>query len=163
MKKVFPLLLLLVLAACGPAKSVSYTHYPLAPEGCTVSYSALQSNGQLFIIVTVKSDRLVFGNEPVMMLKNFDGEVLKLSGQNLQTQSETAGVFVNNIMFPVPELSAIAQFPTGRSDIGFFRSGISKVRLTTVPIIHEKSFTQDKIGSYLFRELIKAYGSEENF
>ena len=139
-----------ILVSCGTAKSVSYTHKPIAAEG-------------LQIIVTVKSDRLVFGDSPIMMLKNFKGEVLKLDGINLQSRSESSGVLINNIVVPITELSALAQFPVNKEDIPFFESGISKVRLSTVPIVHEKEFSTDVIGAYLLSALKKASSAEDDF
>ena len=164
MKKVLYLLALVaILASCGTAKSVSYTHRPLAAEGCSVSYSAVQNDGQLMIVVTVRSDRLVFSNNPIMMLKNFKGEVLKLEGLNLHSLTETGGVLINNVVVPVTELSAMAEFPVEEKDIEFFSSGISKVRLSTVPIVHKKEFSSDVIGGYLFTSLRKVSVSEDTF
>lgn len=161
------ILLFIALSAlflsCGSSKSVSYTHKALADEGCSVSYSALQQDGQLFIIVTVKSDRLVFNDAPTMMLKNFDGEILKLEGTNLQSQTKTSGVLIGSMVIPVSELNALAQFPVDATDIYFFKSGIAKVRLSTVPIVHEKTFSNDKIGRYLYSELLSAFSSESTF
>ena len=34
------------------------------------------------VVVTVESDRLVFSNNPTLMLKNFKGEVLTLEGMS---------------------------------------------------------------------------------
>ena len=152
-----------LLLSCGSAKSISYTHKPLAAEGCSVTYSALQQDAQLFIIVTVKSDRLVFTDTPTMMLKNFDGEVLKLEGTNLQSQTKTSGVLIGSMVLPVSELSALAQFPVDLDDINFFKSGIAKVRLSTVPIVHEKTFSKDEIGRPLYSELLSAFSSESSF
>ena len=152
-----------LIVSCGPAKSVSYTHKPLAAEGCSVTYSALQQDGQLFIVVTVKSDRLVFSDAPTMMLKNFDGEVLKLEGSNLQSRTETSGVVIGSMVLPVSELNALAQFPVTPGEIEFFKSGIAKVRLSTIPIVHEKTFSSDKIGRYLYSELLSAFSSESTF
>ena len=152
-----------LLLSCGSAKSVSYTHKPLAAEGCSVTYSALQHDGQLFIVVTVKSDRLVFSDAPTMMLKNFEGEVLKLEGTNLQSRTETSGVLIGSMVLPVSELNALAQFPVTPGEIDFFKSGIAKVRLSTIPIVHEKTFSGDKIGRYLYSELLSAFSSESTF
>ena len=107
MKRIFLFIALTALfISCGSAKSISYTHLPLAAEGCTVSYSALQQNDQLFIIVTVKSERLVFGDSPTMMLKNYDGEVLKLEGTNLESRTETSGILIGSMVIPISELNA---------------------------------------------------------
>lgn len=162
-KALYLLALIAILASCGTAKSVSYTHRPLAAEGCSVSYSAAQNDGQLLIVVTVKSDRLVFSNSPTMMLKNFKGEVLKLEGIDLQSRTETGGVLINNVVVPITELKAMAEFPIDEKDIEFFASGISKVRLSTVPIVHEKEFSADVIGNYLFSSLRKASISVDTF
>ena len=115
------------------------------------------------IVVTVESDRLVFDSKPTMMLKNFKGEVLKLEGYNLQSRSETSGVFVSNIVIPITELNAMAEFPVDAKDIGFFASGIAKVRLSTVPIMHEREFSKDAIGEYLYNSLRKARTAATSF
>lgn len=157
MKKAFYILVLIaILASCGPAKSVSYTYRPLTAEGCTVSYSTAQNDGQLMIVVTVKSDRLFFNNHPTMLLKNFKGEVLKLEGMDLQARTETGGVLIYNVIVPITELSAMAEFFIDEKNIDFFASGVSKVRLSTVPIVHEREFDSDVIGNYLFSSLKKA-------
>ena len=152
-----------LLVSCGSTKSISYSHKPLAAEGCSVSYSALQQDGQLFIVVTVKSDRLVFSDTPTMMLKNFNGDVLKLEGKNLQSRTETSGVLIGSMVLPVSELKALAQFSVDLGDIEFFKSGIAKVRLSTVPIVHEKTFSKDVIGRDLYSELLSAFSSESTF
>lgn len=164
MKKLFYLFVLIaVLTSCGSARSVSYWHKPLAAEGCSVSYSTSQNNGQLMIVVTIESDRLVFDSKPTMMLKNFRGEVLKLEGYSLQSRSETGGVFVSNVLIPITELNAMAEFPVDAKDIGFFASGIAKVRLSTVPIMHEREFSKDVIGQYLYNSLRKGRMAATSF
>lgn len=164
MKRIALLLLSsLIIVSCGTSKSVSYTHKPLAAEGCSVSYSAVSQDGQPVIVVSVKSDRLVFGDNPIMQLKNFKGEVLKLEGTNLQSRTETSGVLISNVVVPISELNALAQFPINAEDISFFESGIAKVRLSTIPIVHEKTFSRDQIGSYLYKALLKEQAAADDF
>lgn len=157
------LLFSLIIASCGTPKSVSYTHKPLADEGCSVSYSVVSQEGRAAIVVSVKSDRLVFGDNPIMQLRNSKGEVLKLEGINLQMRVETGGVLINNVVVPISELNALAQFPVDAEDIPFFDSGIVKVRLSTIPIVHEKTFSHDQIGGYLYKRLINGQNAEEDF
>ena len=164
MKKILFLLALAIqLISCGSSKSISYIHKALSEEGCRVSYSATQQNGQLYIIVAVESDRLVFNETPILMLKNFEGKVLKLEGANVQSRTETGGVIISNVVLPISEINAIAQFPIDLADVGFFKPGIAKVRLSTIPIVHEKTFTSDVIGRSLYSELLSAYASETAF
>ena len=162
-RSLYLLALIAILASCGPAKSVSYTYRLLTEEGCTVSYSTVQNDDQLMIVVTVKSYGLVFNNHPTMLLKNFKGEVLKLEGMDLHARTETGGYLVNNVGVVITELSAMAEFPIDEKDIDFFASGVSKVRLSTVPIVHEREFDSDVIGNYLFSSLKKASISADTF
>ena len=85
------------------------------------------------------------------MLRNFEDKVLKLDGTNLQARTETSGMLISNV------------FPVDIADVNFFKSGIAKVRLTTVPIVHERAFSRDLIGKYLYTELLGAYSSESTF
>ena len=45
-----------------------------------------------------------------MLLKTFDGEVIKLYGSQIGSGSETAGIVSGNIVLPVTEISSTAQF-----------------------------------------------------
>ena len=164
MKKIVALLSgILTLVSCATSKQVSYLHRPLAAEGCTVTYSVMQEKGELCIVTTVKSDRLLFGDSPTMMLKNFDGEILQLEGSSFQARSETGGIVSGSLILPYTEVSAIAQFPVSALDIPFFKSGISKVRITTVPLVHEKEFSKDYIGAFLYKALSREQSAEYSF
>lgn len=48
----------------------------MAAEGCSVNYSVIRQNEELFIIATVTSDRLIFADNPIMKLKNFNGDII---------------------------------------------------------------------------------------
>ena len=142
---------------------VGYTHKPLAAEGCEVSYSISQQSEDLFIIVSISSDRLVFTDTPTMKMRNFQGDIIEFNGKSLSTQSESAGVLVNNIVLPITELKAMAQFKIEKEQIPFFESGIQKVRITTIPLVHEKTFTNDVIGYWLYKKLGEALKANDDF
>ncbi len=155
--------LLFIATSCSTAMKVGYTHKPLAAEGCEVNYSISQQSEDLFIIVSISSDRLVFTDAPTMKIRNFQGDVIELNGKSLSTQSESAGVLVNNIVLPVTELKAMAQFKIEKEQIPFFESGIQKVRISTVPLVHEKTFTNDVIGHWLYKKLDETQRTQDNF
>lgn len=155
--------LLLIVTSCSTAMKVGYTHKPLAAEGCEVNYSISQQSEDLFIIVSISSDRLVFTDAPTMKMRNFQGDVIELNGKSLSTQSESAGVLVNNIVLPITELKAMAQFKIEKEQIPFFESGIQKVRISTVPHVHEKIFTTDVIGHWLYKKLDETQRTQDNF
>ena len=63
--------LLFIVTSCSTAMKVGYAHKPLAAEGCEVNYSVSQQSEDLFIIVSISSDRLVFTDAPTMKMSNF--------------------------------------------------------------------------------------------
>lgn len=142
-----------IAVSCSSASKVGYSHRPLAAEGCSVNYSVIRQNEELFIIATVTSDRLIFADNPIMKLKNFNGDILDLSGTSLSSQSESIGVVLNNLVVPVTELKVMAQFRIEKYQIPFFEYGVQKVRLSTIPIVHEKTFSTDVIGRWLYNKL----------
>lgn len=75
-----------------------------------MKYSVAKQDTAYYIIATVKSDRLNFLKESTMLLKTFDGEVIKLYGSQIGSGSETAGIVSGNIVLPVTEISSTAQF-----------------------------------------------------
>ena len=143
--------LLFIATSCSTVMKVGYAHKPLAAEGCEVSYSISQQSEDLFIIVSIPSDRLVFIDAPTMKMRN----LIEFNGKPLSTQSESAGVLVNYIVMPITELKAMAQFQIEKEQVPFFESDIQKVRITTMPLVHEKTFANDVIGHWLYRKLAK--------
>ena len=66
-------------------------------------------------------------------------------------------------MMPFSEMDALAQFYINVHDIPFFQSGIMKIRLSTLPIVHETSFLEDQIGVRLYNELTKVQADADDF
>ena len=77
------LLCLLYIGLGASAQTVGYTYRPLAAEGCNMKYSVTKQDSAYYIIVTVRSDRLKFLKESTFLIKNFDGEVIRLQGDLL--------------------------------------------------------------------------------
>ncbi len=141
-----------LLLSCGASKVIGYTYKPLASEGCSVNYYSMMEKEVPMIVVTVESDRLVFSKEPELWLKTFDGDVIQLKGEPVEapSQSSGTGILVGGVVVMGSELLAMAQFPISESDILLLKKGISKVRLTTMPIVHEAEFKIDRIGKPLY-------------
>ena len=161
--KFFAIVLFCLLTCVGKAQTVGYTYKPLAAEGCCMKYSVTKQDTTYYIIATVKSDRLSFLKEPIMLVKSFDGQVIKLYGNNIGNGSETGGVLIGNIMCPVTEISSTAQFKITPEQFESIKNGISKVRLSTTPIEHEREFTKDKIGKKLYQFYLKQRDKDDNF
>lgn len=152
MKKVLVILLALMLNIIAYAqKDVSYTHKPLADEGCSVRYYVGSENNTFYIYVSVQSDRLVFPADPSMKVRTFDGDVLDIPGENISQQTSTGGVVIGNTIVPYTALNALARFAVTEQQFELLSHGVKKVRLNTVPLYHEKEFKKDKIGAPLYK------------
>lgn len=161
--KFIAIVLLCMLTCVCRAQTVGYTYKPLAAEGCSMKYSVTKQDTTYYIIATVKSDRLSFLKEPIMLIKNFDGKVIKLYGSNIGNGSETSGVLIGNIVCPITEINSTAQFMITPEQFESIKNGISKVRLSTTPIEHEREFTKDKIGKKLYQFYLKQRDKDDNF
>ena len=151
MKRVLlPILMALLLTSCG--SQIVYSHRPLAAEGCRVRYTAIYQDNAPLLFVEVMSDRLIFTGTPTIKLKTFDGEIFTLDGVSLATSSETSGMVIGSVVVPISELQAKAQFSITDDQIKLLNKGISKVRISTAPITHERTFSQDVIGKRLFKQ-----------
>lgn len=160
------IILSIVLTMCSVninAQTVGYTYRPLAAEGCNMKYSVVKQDTAYYIIATVKSDRLNFLKESTMLLKTFDGEVIKLYGSQIGSGSETAGIVSGNIVLPVTEISSTAQFKISPQQFELLKKGVAKIRLSTIPIEHERTFAKDKIGKKLYQFFLKQKNKDNDF
>lgn len=163
MKKILLLICLLLMSISMSAQSVSYSYKALSAEGCKVEYTSVWQNGTPYIVIRVSSDRLVFTENPTIMMKLFDGKLIKIEGKSLGSTTNQGGVLIGNVMAPVSELCAMAQFPISEEQIDLLKSGVAKVRLSTIPLPHERTFKKDKIGQKLYSFFVKSEKNEENF
>jgi len=159
------LLLLCLPFIClgATAQTVGYSYRPLATEGCNMKYSVTKQDSVYYIIVTVRSDRLKFLKESTFLIKNFDGKVIRLQGDLIGNGSESAGIMAGNIMIPVTEINSTAQFRINPEQFELIKNGIAKVRLSTIPIEHERTFKKDKIGKKLYQFYQKAKNKADDF
>lgn len=160
------IILSIVLTMCSiniNAQTVGYTYRPLAAEGCNMKYGVAKQDTAYYIIATVKSDRLNFLKESTMLLKTFDGEVIKLYGSQIGSGSETAGIVSGNIVLPVTEISSTAQFKISPQQFELLKNGVAKIRLSTIPIEHERTFAKDKIGKKLYQFFLKQKNKDNDF
>lgn len=109
-----------------------------------------------FIVACMASEKLLFLKEPTMLLKTFDGDVLKLSGNNIGMNSHSSGIISGNIVIPISVLNSMTQFEVTPEQFELIKKGISKIRISTVPIEHERTFNKDKIGKKDLQALFKA-------
>lgn len=146
------------------AQQVGYTYKALAAEGCTMNYSVIKQNEKYFIIAIVSSDRMTFLNDSHMIVKTSKGDILKFHGKLISTDSKSSSAIVSgNMVIPVSSIISMAQFEVKPEEFELLKDGIIKLRLTTIPIEHEREFKKDKVGKKLYEFYINAKNKELDF
>lgn len=154
---------IVIIALTSKAQTVGYTYKPLAAEGCSMTYCISKQDTTYYIIATVKSDRLKFLKESTMMIRTFDEEVIKLEGTLIDNDTQSVGIMSEDIIIPVAVISSTAQFKITPSQLKSLEAGVAKVRLSTIPITHERSFKKDKIGKKLYKFYLKEKNKDDSF
>ena len=160
---IFTLMLLACSAISLQAQTVGYTYKALAAEGCNMKYSVAKQDSAFYIIVTVRSDRMNFLNQPTMKVRTFKGDVMEFKGVVIGNGSESAGIVSGNIVIPVTEISSTAQFLVTPEEFEKLNDGVAKIRLSMTPMNHERSFKKDKIGKKLYQFFLKAKSQDDDF
>jgi len=165
MKRLLLTLSFIVMMVSVPikAQTVSYTYKPLAAEGCTMKYSVAKKDSSYFIIATVSSDRLVFLSEPTMKIRTFNGDVLSFDGKVIGNDNESIGVITGSIVLPISGIKSTAQFKVTPEQFEQIKMGVSKIRLSMIPMNHERTFKKDKIGKKLYEFYLKLKNQGDDF
>ena len=145
----------LFVSLSSSSQTIKYSHKPATVNGCVVRLNVSKQDTLFSITVTLSSEGLFFAKEPVMMIKTFEGEVLRLKGMSYGNDKETGYFFVSGVMVPLSSSKSIAQFPITSKQMELLNQGVSKVSLSTLPIVHEKNFNKDKIGKKLYNSYLK--------
>lgn len=164
MKKTILFLVFLLTAVFADAqKSVGYLHKALAAEGCEASYSVVSQGSEYYIIARISSDRLVFTENPTMMIRTFDDELLTLEGFCINNTASAGGVVVGTVLVPTTDIHTVAQFAITPEQFEILRHGVAKIRLTMTPMNHDKTFKKDVLGKGLYKLYLQEKANAENF
>ena len=145
------------------AQTVGYTYKALSAEGCSMEYSVAKQNDKFYIIATVSSDRMKFLNESAMMVRTENGDVIKFSGELINNGTKSAGIVSGNMVIPITSVTSTAQFEVSPEQFELLKNGIIKIRLTTIPLEHEREFKTDKIGKKLYEFYLDAKNKDAQF
>lgn len=64
---------------------------------------------------------------------------------------------VGYVFVPISEVKAMAMFKVSEQEMEMFKAGVERIRLSTLPIKHDRTFKNDRIG----QELYQNYQSEK--
>lgn len=138
------------------ARAIRYKHGSiLSPEGCKVSFTVYSNDTSSYIMVEIRSNRMTFSPDAKMLLKTTKGDILDLKGELLATDQVT-DFWKNELLgYDDNTIIARARFVINEDQIEKLKDGIIKIRLMTMPSIHEHEFEKDNIGYALYQEFKK--------
>lgn len=170
MNRILSLVVALLFLLCqASAQKARYFHKLLSEEGCEVRLWASSTTEGKAIVVSMTANSIYLTGYPMMMLKTSDGDVLTLQGTQLGagTSSYAVGYVATSNFYAMPiygsEVNSSAMFPITDEQIELLRKGISKIRLSTVPIVHEREFRRDKIGRKLRKGFDEMRSMDDDF
>ena len=114
-------------------------------------------NDSIFLNIVYTDGKLKLTDEPKLLLKLMDDEVISLDGRLLSNFSKSdGGVVISGVYVASNHFISEAKFPISKEQIGKFSKGIKKLRLNTSPQFHEKGWKKDKIGKILYESYKKS-------
>ncbi len=81
----------------------------------------------------------------------------------MTTTTSNGAVVVSNVLVPYTELKAMAMFRVTEEDMEMFKLGVESIRLTTLPITHDRTFKKDRIGLKQYQNYQTAKRKAKNF
>lgn len=148
----FALILFLVLGTTSSfAQKISYNHKTLLKEGCTNVFTVVKQQDKFYVVITVNSYFLSFLNPPTLKIKDSTGKVYEFSGSIIGEDNITLGSAYNGTGYVGTYNISKAQFEVTPEQFEILKGGIKKLRLSTVPYVHEKEFKKDKLGKKLYK------------
>ena len=118
--------------------------------------NVITDNDSIFLSIIYTDGKHKIVDEPKLLIKLMDDEIIYLDGQLLSNMSKSdGGVVISGLYFASNYFISEAKFPITRKEIEHFSKGIKKIRLNTSPKYHEKEWKRDKIGKILYESFKK--------
>ncbi len=156
--KIVLLLSCIIFGLNTNAQTVGYTY-----KGCHMKYSVAKQDTIYSIIATTRSEKMNFLAEPIMKIRTFTDKYLELRGTVIGNGSQSAGIICGGIIIPVTEISSTAQFRITPQQFEILNEGVAKIRLSMIPVNHERTFRKDKMGKKLYLFYLDEKQKDENF
>ena len=90
--------------------------------------------------------------------------MLKLKGELINSSNQSGGgIVAGNVVIPISLINSAAQFVVTPQQFELLKSGVKKIRLSTTPIEHERTFKKDRIGKKLYEFYIEQRDKDDDF
>ena len=157
MKKV--ILLWVMLVMCTQIKAQA-SYGDITWGSYNMKINVITDNDSIFLSIIYMDGKRKLVDDPKLLIKLMDGEVVSLDGQLLGKMSKSdGGVVISGVYIASNHFISEAKFPITREQIEGFSKGIKKIRLNTSPKYHEKEWKKDKIGRILYEGYRKSSGN----
>lgn len=157
--KLMAIVMLLMIAGLSSTLSatrpVSYVHKLMDLEGCRMSFSVTQLDTIYYIVVCAESDRLCFIDEPKMKMQTASGEVLTMFGFPLNGYEDSFLIHTGYFSIPFHANHSMAVFEATPQQFELMKVGITRVKITMLPYVHDHTFKKDKIGQPLYEQYLE--------
>lgn len=162
-KVFFTVALVMAIFISADAQSVGYNYKPMSPRACNIKFSVSKRDTTYYIVAVVKSGKRKFIGKTSMMMKTFDGQVLKLEGEEIDEESTSGWVIIDGFFIPMSHKAYTAQFAITPAQLEVLRQGVAKILVSTLPTPHERDFKEDKIGLKLYEFYEQIQAMERDF
>ncbi len=142
---------LLVTVQMFAGGKVKYSQKTVSINGCVVTFYVTRTDTTYFLAVSFSSEKLMITENPTLLFKTTNDTVLEYNGTLVNNVSQTGLIPAGYIVVPYTSLVSTAMFPVPSADFQLIKTGIKKIRLSTVPIQTEKTFGQDVLGHKLYK------------
>ena len=156
-------LIILQISLFSFSQTVKYRYRALHEDGCTVIFGITKKDSTYILTSSVKSLGLTLLKEPAILIKTFKNNIITLNGELINNNSSSVGIMFDNFIIPIIENTTIAQFKIKEEYLELFKEGVAKIRITTIPSTHERTFKKDKIGMKLYNAYMNTKNETENF
>lgn len=155
MRRLFLLLSFAILTVVANAQDASISEF----FGAELKFYAEQFDGQDYLILSFKStDDCIPLESSEMKIEFFNGEIVKLDGYNVRTQSKTSSVYGGGWSYSSEKLIIALRFDLTKEIVNYFESGIKQISIYTVPKVFRKKYEKDKLGQKIY----KAFKEQES-
>lgn len=151
------LMLLISNVLFAKKRNTGYCYKELSSVGICCTFSIIKDS-VTYLVLETQSHTNVLDAKPKIQIRFFNDDTITLCSENVQTNNNTT------VMPSVGGLSAgsinsvisRAKFPLKDGDIEKFALGIKKIRISTIPNVHEREFKKDKIGYKIYKLYLNA-------
>jgi len=70
-------------------------------QGMKFQYTVLVQDSKNYVVLTMTSEKQVFAQQPTLMLKTFEGDVITLVGEIVDSNKTTAGVMISGYLMNI--------------------------------------------------------------